>query len=92
MLFDQVPIVFELKCPQFITSQSVFFTPNPHRWSAVLAVGRAHMCQVVYFRKTTDSIMAPGLEPQIIKLDAGREFSAAMWLDGDAMGVGVQKN
>ena len=25
MLFDQVPIVFELKCPQFITSQSVFF-------------------------------------------------------------------
>ena len=58
----------------------------------MLAVGRARMCQVVYFRKTTDSIMAPGLEPQIIKLDAGREFSAAMWLDGDAMGVGVQKN
>ena len=45
------------------------------------------MWQVVYFRKTTDSIMAPGLEPQIIKLDAGREFSAAMWLDGDATGT-----
>ena len=45
------------------------------------------VCQVVYFRKTTDSIMAPGLEPQIIKLDAGREFSAAMWLDAGAMGL-----
>lgn len=36
--------------------------------------------QVVYFRKTTDSILAPGVEPQIVKLDAGREFSAAMSL------------
>lgn len=39
--------------------------------------------EVVYFRKTTDSIMAPGLEPQIIKLDAGREFSAAMSSHGE---------
>lgn len=27
--------------------------------------------QVVFFRKTTDSILNPGVEPQIVKLDAG---------------------
>ena len=73
--------IFELKCLQFINSQLVFYS-----LSLSLSTVLRGMWQVVYFRKTTDSIMAPGLEPQIIKLDAGREFSAAMWLDGDTMG------
>ncbi|CAK9111994.1 Probable E3 ubiquitin-protein ligase HERC3 (HECT domain and RCC1-like domain-containing protein 3) (HECT-type E3 ubiquitin transferase HERC3), partial [Durusdinium trenchii] len=39
--------------------------------------------EVVFFRKTTDSILNPGVEPQIVKLDAGREFSAAMSSHGE---------
>ena len=52
------------------------FEINRHRHFLALKPWRHG--QVVYFRKTTDSIMMPGQEPQIVKLDAGREFSAAM--------------
>ncbi|CAJ1404050.1 unnamed protein product [Effrenium voratum] len=39
--------------------------------------------EIVFFSKTTDSIMNPGEEPAIVKVDAGREFSAAMSLHGE---------
>jgi len=39
--------------------------------------------EVEYFRKTTDSILNPGEEPVIVKVDAGREFSAAMSAHGE---------
>ena len=34
--------------------------------------------EVNYFRRTTDSVLNPGVEPLIAKLDAGLDFSAAM--------------